>query len=242
MGWKASTIIIHKPTQVDNEQLLKELGFDNLTKSEDEPFEVAINPKGNKVYIGTYKDNLLICAPDIPMHFFENNETETEKKLIKIFPKSEICSLVLHSGVNLWGYSIIKDGQKLRARAGSSDDGTFVEFGKPLDEEKELLSKSIVNEKGQRRFIIDDINDEPLTEDQVGENFVFAISKRYFDEELNMADDLLFETTLSGYTFVTSKGNNSVKTEAKIPNWVKYLLIVIILIVWQILKRTVFRD
>jgi hypothetical protein len=70
MGWKASTIIIHKPIQVEKEELLKNLGFDNLTKIEDEPFEVAINPDDNKVYIGSYKDNLLICAPDIPMHFF----------------------------------------------------------------------------------------------------------------------------------------------------------------------------
>jgi hypothetical protein len=117
MGWKASTIIINKPTTVNTETLLKELGFDNLTRIEDEPFEVAINPDDNKVYIGSYKDNLLVCAPDIPMQFFEDNETLTEKTLNRIFPKSEICSIVLHSSVNLWGYSVTQNGQKIRARA-----------------------------------------------------------------------------------------------------------------------------
>ncbi|MCQ9634758.1 hypothetical protein MP477_07290 [Chryseobacterium sp. WG23] len=62
MVWKASAIIINKPTQIDNETLLTELGFNNLTRIEDEPFEVAINPDDNKVYIGSYKNNLLVCA------------------------------------------------------------------------------------------------------------------------------------------------------------------------------------
>lgn len=201
MGWKASTIIIHKPTQVDNLELLKELGFNNLTKIEDEPFEVAINPDDNRVYIGTYKDNLLVCAPDIPMQFFEDSETLTEKTLNRIFPNSEICSIVLHSTVNLWGYSVTKNGQKIRVRAGSADDGTFVELGQPLEEEKELLSKSKIDENGNRIYLFDDFPNEPFIEDQVGENFVFSICKRYFDKELDSADELLFETTLTGYKF-----------------------------------------
>ena len=57
MGWKASTIIIHKPTDIDNKKLLQELGFEKLKKIKDEPFEVAINPKDNNVYIGSYKNN-----------------------------------------------------------------------------------------------------------------------------------------------------------------------------------------
>lgn len=201
MGWKASTIIINKPTQIDNLELLKELGFGNLTKIEDEPFEVAINPDENKVYIGTYKDNLLICASDIPMQFFEDDETLTEKTLNRIFPNSEICSIVLHSAVNLWGYSVTKNGHKIRARAGSSDDGTFVELGEPLEEEKELLSKSKLDENGNRIYLLEDFPNEPFSEDQVGENFVFSICKRYFEEELDSADDLLFDTTLSGYKY-----------------------------------------
>lgn len=242
MGWKASTIIIHKPTQVGNEQLLKELGFDNLTKIEDEPFEVAINPDDNKVYIGSYKDNLLICAPDIPMQFFEDVESQTESTLKQKFPNSEICSIILHSGVNMWGYSVIKNGQKLRARAGSSDGGTFVELGEPLDEEKELLGKSTINKDGKRTYIFEDIDDEPMTEDQVGENFVFAICKRYFGEELNKADELLFETTLQGYSYQASAKTKPEKKENKQSKWLTHGIIFLIIILWQILKRTLFKD
>jgi hypothetical protein len=41
MGWKASIIVINKPSQVDSKKLLQELGFTNLIKVEDEPFEVC---------------------------------------------------------------------------------------------------------------------------------------------------------------------------------------------------------
>jgi hypothetical protein len=202
MGWKASTIIINKPTKVDYEQLLQELGLKNLTKIANETFDVAINPDDKKVYIGTYKDNLLICEPDIPMIFFENEKiTRAEATLIENFPTSEICSIGLQSTVNFWGYSISKNGSKVRIRAGSSDTGTFLEFGEPLEQEIELFDKSTLNEDGERTYIFEDIDDEPMTEDQVGENFVFAICKRYFDEELDCADELLFETTLTGYSY-----------------------------------------
>ncbi|MBL7779895.1 MAG: hypothetical protein JNM22_01675 [Saprospiraceae bacterium] len=215
MGWKASTIIINRPTKVDNEELLKTLGFDNLTKIEDELFENAINPDDNKVYIGTYKNNLLICTQGIPMQFFEEHETQTEKTLNQIFPNSEICSIVLHSTINLWGYSVIQNRQKIRARAGSADDGTFVEIGEPLEEEKELLSKSKLDDNGNRIYLLDNFPDEPLNEDQVGEIFVFSICKRYFGDELDSADDLLFETTLTGYKYGKVKQTTSTQQTNK---------------------------
>lgn len=201
MGWKASTIIIHKPTKIDAEELLQKLGFGSLTSIEDETFDGAINPDDNRVYIGLYKDNLLICAPDIPMLFFEEFETPIEKTLKEIFPNAEICSIMLHSTVNLWGFAVIVNGQKIRARAGCAEDGTFLEIGEPLDEEKDLLSKSKLDGNGSRVYFLDDFPNEPFHEDQVGENFVFSICKRYFEEELNNADALLFDTTLRGYKY-----------------------------------------
>jgi hypothetical protein len=242
MGWKASTIIIKKPTLVDHEGLLKELGFENLSKIEDQPFEVAINPDEGKVYIGSYKDNLLICAPDIPMQFFQENQTLTEKTLNRIFPNSEICSIMLNSTVNLWGYSVTQNGQKIRARAGSSDDGTFVELGEPLEEEKELLGRSTVTKDGKRTYIFEDIDDEPMTEDQVGENFVFAICKRYFGEELDSADDLLFETRLKGYSYQSANKTKPEQKDKKKSKWLTYGLLLLAIVIWQIVKRTLFRD
>lgn len=206
MGWKVSTIIIHRPTVVDNERLLVQLGCRNLVKIEEEPFEIAIFPDNNKIYIGNYKNNLLICAPDFPFHFFKDNEVATERTLSQIFPTSEICSIVLHSAINLWAYSVIKDGKIIRKRAGSSENGTFFEIGEPLVEEKELLSKSKTDKKGNRVYFLDNFPEELFTEDQVGENFVFSVCKRYFGENFDNADDLLYNTNLIGYSYQRDTG------------------------------------
>ena len=228
MGWKAFAIIINKPTEVENEILLKELGFEGVTKIKDEEFDVAINPDDNTVYIGSYKDNLLVCTPEIPMLFFEDYETQTENTVSRLFPNSEICSIVLHSVVNLWGYSVIKNGKRIRMRAGSANDGTFIEEGVPLEEEKDLLSKSTLNDDGKRIYVFDDSPDEVYSEDQVGENFVFSICKRYFEEELDSADDSLFVTILSGYRYdkisemVINKSKWEIKTIIHEKPWWKF--------------------
>jgi hypothetical protein len=176
------------------------------------------------------------------MQFFEDNETQIEKTLSRIFPNSEICSIVLHSAVNLWGYAVTQNGQIIRARAGSADDGTFVEIGEPLEEEKELLSKSKLDDNGNRIYFLNDSLDEPFNEDQVGENYVFSICKRYFGEELDRADDLLFETTLTGYSFQTSTKRYPGVKDKKKSNWITYLIIFLLILIWQILKRTIFKD
>jgi hypothetical protein len=201
MGWKASIVIIHNPDREGNEQLLQELGFNISAKIKAESFETVINPEDNKVYVGAYKGNIIICSSDIPLQFFEDTETQTENNFKRLFPNSEICAIVLHSTVNLWGYSIVKNGQKIRARAGSTDDGTFVEVGEPLEEEKELLSNSKLDSSGIRTFVFEDVPGEVFSEDQVGENFVFSICKRYFGEALDEADELLYDTELQGYKY-----------------------------------------
>ncbi len=201
MGWKASAIIINSHKDTDYKSLLSALGFSDLSKIKDRTIEEVINPVDNEVYIGRYKNNLIICAPDMPLTFFDDEAGHAEKMLINKFPGAEICSIVLHSAVNFWGYAVIKDGQRIRARAGSSEDETFLEFGEPLKEELDLLSKSHINEDGKREYLFEDFPDEPMSEDRVGENFVFEVAGRYLGEPLDSCDDFLFETRLNGYSY-----------------------------------------
>jgi hypothetical protein len=188
MGWKASLIIVHKPAPIDNEVFLKQIGFTGLNKIADKTFEQVIDPEPNTLYIGTYKNNLLICVPELPSLLLEDVTTDTEDRILELCPEAEICAVVLHSVVDLWGYAVTVNGEKIRTRAGSGDDGVFIEDGEPLPEELELLSKLE--------------SEESFEEDEGGEDFVFAVCKRYFGVELDRAGDDLFETTLSGYSFV----------------------------------------
>lgn len=201
MGWKASFVIINQPGRNAGEDLLNEIGFCNLKKIPDQRFEAVINPDENQVHIGTYQNNIIICSTELSQRFFEETESPQERMFSQLFPDSEICAIVLHSVVNLWGYAVIIKGEKVRARAGSADDGTFLEIGAPLPEEEELLSKSTLNESGERMYALEDFPDDEFSEDAVGENFVFSICRRYFGEDLDYADEQLFQTNFMSYKY-----------------------------------------
>lgn len=205
MGWKAFSILIKPAPDISDETLLEILGFRNFTPIDDEPYDVAIYPDNDKVFIGNYKDTLIISEFNLPQQFCTAELSDTEQQLINIFPGSEICAVVLHSGTNYWGYSIIKNGKKIRARMGDADHGTTLDYGDPVEEELELLSKSRLNDREEREYFIDDNQEEPYSEDQVGENFVFEMYKRYTGESLDRNDDFLFETNLSGYQIPAAK-------------------------------------
>jgi len=92
-------------------------------------------------------------------------------------------------------------------------------MGEPLAEEKELLSKSKLDSNGKRIYLFEDFPDEPLDEDQVGEDFVFSICYKYLDEELDSAETSLHETILQGYRY---RGITPDKTTANAAPWWKF--------------------
>lgn len=199
MGWKMSTIIINSDKEFDEKELLKDLGYNNVQSIAKEAFDVVLNPDEGVAYIGTHKGNTILCISTLPMTFLEPSLSEGENVLIDYFPNTEICALMLHSVVNFWGYVLIKNGKKVRARGGSADTGTMLDYGEPLEEELELLSKSKIDEDGNRVYLFEE-DEEPYEESQVGENFVFDLSKRYFGVEFT-GDDELYETQLKGFSF-----------------------------------------
>jgi hypothetical protein len=219
MGWKVSAVIINSDVDISSEEILKRLGFPNFKKIEDETFDAAIYPQANKIYFGKYRDNLIITNDELPQKFITDTLSEEEKLFIELFPESEICAVLLHSAVNLWGYSIIKNGRKVRSRAGSADDGTFLEFGEPIEQEQKLLAQSELNSEGRRIYFLEDFPDEALSEDQVGEEFVFAILKRHTGIDFEF-DDELFEINLNGYSYDDNplNDNNLAPVPAK-PWW-----------------------
>lgn len=199
MGWKASTLIINNPKTIDFTSFLKQLGFSKVKAIADKNFESVINPRGNKVYLGTYKNNLIICSQELSETFFKDESvSEIEKVLMEKFPESEICAITLNSVVNEWGYAILKNNEKIRFRAGSHETGTVFNEGEILPEEKQLFSQSKLDGKGNRIYELDG---EEFTEDQVGENFVFEIVSRYFGERLDAADSDVFETNMLGFSY-----------------------------------------
>ncbi len=192
MGWKTSLIIISRPPEIDDKGLLKVLRIKGSTKKSDTVFEDTIGFHTKKVCIGRYNGNLIIYEWAIPEKVIQNNQTDIEKTLIDSFPNSEICFVELVSTLNFWGYKVIDNGQVIRHRAGDGEgNGTYIDFGNSLEEEKELLAKASVDENGVRTYRFEDGTDEIFSEDQVGEEFVFKLCARYLGCPLDEADEFL---------------------------------------------------
>ena len=89
-------------------------------------------------------------------------------------------AIVLHSVVNLWGYSVYSKGQLLRSAAGASDDGLLVNEGAPLPEEL----------RGLKECAIDKVDEEGY-----GEELVFDVSARMFGRRMDAFDELPLRMT-----------------------------------------------
>jgi len=211
MGWKLFAIIISPKPDLPVAELLAMLQLPNLQPANPLAFETAIYPKAGQLYIGKVNDALVITDYTLSDSCIKKELSPVEQVLTQAFPNAEICSMVLHSAVNYWGYSIVRNGQKIRARASSSDDGTYLEVGNPLPEEEDLLAKSTTDEAGNRLY---NLNGDIYTEDCVGENFVFSIASRYFGTPLDQLDEAGFGTLLEGYSY-----NIPTAQKAKTPWW-----------------------
>lgn len=248
MGWKLSSLLIDTDKIINDNAFLKALGFNNYTSIEEKTFEEVMNPNVGDIYIGTYKNKTIICVQEIPLQFLDESIEVIEENLITLSNNHEISAVALHSVVNFYGFSYVKNGIKYRAKSGASDEGLISEYGEPLDVELELLSKSYVNSDNERVFQLDEYPDDVFTEDQMGEEFVFQIFDHYFDEPLDTADDLLFETKFRGYSINPSREKTTpltkdseliksevidsverIKQQAKSSKWLKYLVYIFII-------------
>ncbi|RBP11408.1 hypothetical protein DFR50_116103 [Roseiarcus fermentans] len=201
MGWKTDTVLI-RPAHVgaDAQALLGSLGFSDLTPLGERPFEAAIWPKTGEVWIGGAGECLMISARGLCGEVFKPGAAPFVQALARRFPGGEIAAATLHSVVNLWGFAVLRDGVALRRKAGSADDGTFEDFGAPLPEERELLARSTLDGEGRRVYRLPDFAGEAMSEDQVGEEYVFRIFERLTGQRPDTGETLL-DTPCAGFSF-----------------------------------------
>lgn len=198
MGWKLSSVIIQSKSDQKDEDILRLIGFSDLEPIHNQPYEIAIYPEEGEVYIGRYKDTIIIAGRDLVDSNLSSDPSQMEKQLMQLFPEVEICSVSLHSAINHWGFSIVKGGRKIRVKAGDADSGTTLDEGEPLEQERDLLTQSRIDRDGKRIY---QLGSNVYNEDQVGENFVFNFFSRYTGVQLDQDDDLLFDSSFAGFRF-----------------------------------------
>jgi hypothetical protein len=87
---------------------------------------------------------------DLPMQFLDDESAPAvtggpltsngfRSGLLALYPHGEVLAIFLHSVVDLWGFSLYRDGQLIRLACGSADDGLISSVGTPLPEELSSL-------------------------------------------------------------------------------------------------------
>ncbi|MFL5742924.1 MAG: DUF6928 family protein [Flavisolibacter sp.] len=145
--------------------------------------------KSDDLFIGTYKDKLVVANPDLTYGFFAIEPSDVEKRFVTAFPASEIAALAENSTVGEFGYTIINKGQRIRVKHGC-DGEIYTDIGEPLTEEQAILAGHI--------FDPEELNEmrEDMDEDEVQNMVAFEaswrtpgeISKRYFGERIDNLD------------------------------------------------------
>jgi hypothetical protein len=207
MGFKASMIIIQHPSRsVSDEELLKMLGFTNVSYSGDTTFEECMYPGDKSINFGQYNDCLVISDDYQLTTFLElstnpQSLSDYEKVLTEFFPGTEILTVACHSGVNYHLYSLVKDGQKLRFKKVVHGE-PVIGYGDIIEEEKSIYAYSKTVD-GQLLFRSPYNDDEVYdnTEDQLMEEFAFGVAKRHLGVKISTSEDdeLMFETTFKKY-------------------------------------------
>lgn len=193
MGWKASCIFVKPVNNEPHESLLRTLGASPEQQVGLSTYEEAMNPNEGLLYVGKYKDMLVICSHDLPFDFYNvGSLSSPAQKLLEQYPDSEVLVFTLQSVVNHYGYAFYKGKKLLRMKVGDCDQPLGMEYGEPLEEEAELYQHVKKGENGENLFFYEGI-DHPYQEDQVGENFVFNLTARFLGEPLDSAgNDFLF--------------------------------------------------
>ncbi len=199
MGYKASLVIINQLSDKPQVQLLEQLGFTRVKPAAAKQMGEVLMPRDGKIYLGTFNNCTLLCVEGLATELIEDNNQYALQSFAAAFPGAEVCALALHSVVNYWAYAVIKDGVVIRARAGSADGGTHLDTGESLVAEATLLSKATLNADSQRTYMLDGF-DEPLTEDAVGEEFVFALMYHYLNDSVDVYGPLR-NLKLQGYSY-----------------------------------------
>lgn len=189
MGFKIYIIAITNAMNVSITDIPKKIGLDELKPGNEISLNEAQRETG--ISIGKYNKTIFIVGGDLVFQFYNKQQSELEKRLIKEFPKSEIAILTLDQTTDFFGYNIISESKRKRVIAGA-DSELDIDFGEKIPEEIEVAKDPQLN------FFLEELNeirkiDKSFTEKQmksainheIGVRSFFKLTSRYFEKRID---------------------------------------------------------
>jgi hypothetical protein len=164
MGWKASCVFAsspdasplttfpaHQPARA--KQLLSLLGRSYASRGMT-TLEEGIFPKdGDHLYVGAYEQAIVVGSTSIVNNSFHGGVPWIVDHTRSLLPNARLLIITLHSVVDLFGYAWFENGQFVRGRAGSADDGVFLDQGELLPIEAMVLD--LDEDSGGEEFVME---------------------------------------------------------------------------------------
>jgi hypothetical protein len=187
MAWNKYYIVVTDQQNLTPSETLTKLGLANYKPAGNAHFHDT--NKSNDLFIGHYKDKLIIAEPDLTYAFFSIEPSDIEKKFIAAFPTSEIAALTENSTVDEFGYTIINNGQRIRVKHGC-DGEIYTDIGEPLLEEQTILAGHIFDpeELDEMREDMDEHEVQNMVAFEASWRAPAEISRRYFGEIIDNLD------------------------------------------------------
>jgi len=184
MGWKTYTLFctdkpgyfqdrpVHDPARA--KELLVTLGLGEYDLVEPNT-HLNDYPSSGDLYIGAYERGLVIASSTLAALLFDDSSRAKNfgqvkdnpvfrKNIHTLYPNGEVIALILHSVVNMWGYSVYLQGKLIRCASGA-DGEFFGSIGDALPEEEAILAEHPIEtiDSGDTAY---------------SEELVFAVSQR----------------------------------------------------------------
>jgi hypothetical protein len=152
-------------------------------------FELGCYPNDDQLFIGAYSGTILIGHSALGGRCIESDWQPVLRGVQSVLPGADLAAFALHSVVNLYGYAIFRGMDRIRVRYGS-DGEEYINEGELLPEEVELSKQSELRD-GERIFKMEfDGQTFEQSESEMGEEFVFEVTKRYFGKRLDQFQSL----------------------------------------------------
>ena len=150
-------------------------------------YQSSINP--NEVFMGIYKNNLVINNAQIANSLFSSMPSNTEKILINLFPESEIASIIENVDSGIFGYFIIDKGRRVRIKYGDLRKVIY-DCGPPILEEIEVAEREIFTEfeMEKMRKKMNKSQVSGIINSVTGWRVLNLVSKRYLGDPLTLFD------------------------------------------------------
>lgn len=152
-------------------------------------FESGSYPNDDQLFIGAYPGTILIGHTALIDRCIESDWQQVLRAVQSVLPGADSAAFALHSVVNLYGYAVFRGMERIRVRYGSESE-EHINEGERLPEEIELYKQSELRD-GERVFNMEfDGQTYEEAESDMGEEFVFEVTKRFFGKRLDQFESL----------------------------------------------------